>query len=126
MQKFERLQAKQHPGPQFNKEKLVRNLSSRNLTEKEKDVLALGLNFAVAAKGIPTFEIIAATESTASQLDRETAQQLKHRVSSILSTARLPRSNLTRELRESLRNLQEDENIVVLPADKGNATVVMD
>ena len=51
MQKFEHLQAKQHPGPQLNKEKLVKNLSNRSLTEKEKDVLALGLNFAVAPKG---------------------------------------------------------------------------
>ena len=66
MRKFKCLQAKQHPEPQLNKEKLVRNLSSRSLTEKEKDVLALGLNFAVTPKWIPTFEIIAGTESTAS------------------------------------------------------------
>ena len=50
MRTFERLQAKQHTGPQLNKERLVKNLSSRSLTEKEKDVLALGLNFAVAPK----------------------------------------------------------------------------
>ena len=44
MQKFERLQAKQHLVPQLDKDKLVKNLSSRNITKKEKDVLALGLN----------------------------------------------------------------------------------
>ena len=105
MQKFERLQAKQHLVPQLDKDKLVKNLSSRNLTEQEKDVLALGLNFAVAPRQIPTLQIIAATESTATQLDKETAQQLRHRLSSILSTAKPPRSNLNKQQRESVRSL---------------------
>ena len=109
MQKFECLQAKQHPAPQLDKDKLVKKSGSRSLTEKNKDVLALGLNFAVAPRWIPTLEIIAATESTAaaSQLDKETAQQL--RVSFILSTAKTPKSNLTRELQKSLRSLQKEE-----------------
>ena len=121
MQKFERLQAKLHLVPQLDKDKLVKNLSSRNLTEKEKDVLALGLNFAVTPR-----QIIAATESTATQLDKETAQQLRHRVNSILSTANSPRSNLDKQQRESVRSLRDDENIVILPVDKGNATVTLD
>ena len=125
VQKFERLQAKQHLVPQLDKDKLVKNLSSRNLTEKEKDVLALGLNFAMKLRQIPTHQIIAATESTATQLDKETAQQLRHKVSSFLSTAKPPRSNLDKQQRESVRSLRDDENIVILPADKGNATVIL-
>ena len=42
-------------------------------TEEEKEVLALGLNFAIAPKQIPTLNIIAATECTAARLD-EAAQ----------------------------------------------------
>ena len=68
-------------------------------------MLALGLNFAVTPKQIPIFEIIAATEATASQLDSETAQRLRHRVSSILSTAKPPKSNLSRELQKAVKNL---------------------
>ena len=105
MQKFERLQAKQHPVPQLDKDKLVKNLSSRNLTEKEKDVLALGLNFAVTPRQIPTQQIIASMESTATQLNKETAQQLRHRVSSFLSMAKPPRSNLDKQQCESVRSL---------------------
>ena len=42
--------------------KVVRNLSERTLTESETDVLALGLNFAVAPKAVPVVDIIAAVE----------------------------------------------------------------
>ena len=126
-QKYECLQVKQHLAPpQLDQDKIVKNLSSRSLAPKEKEALALGLNFAVTPKRIPTFEIIAATEATASQLDSETAQLLRHRVSSILSTAKTPRSNLSRELQKAVKNLREDRNIVILPADKGNATVILD
>jgi len=37
-----------------NREKVVRNLSNRALTEEEKEVLALGLNFAITPKQIRT------------------------------------------------------------------------
>ena len=104
----------------------MKNFSSRSLAPKEKEALALGLNFAITPKQIPTFEIIAATEATASQLDSETAQLLRHKVSSILSTAKSPKSNPSRELQKAVKNLQEDRDIVIRPADKGNATVILD
>ena len=127
IQKFEHLQAKQHVAPpQLDQDKVVKSLSSRSLAPKEKEALALGLNVAVTPQWIPTFEIIAATEATASQLESETAQLLRHRVSSILSTAKPPRSNLSGELQKAVKNLREDRNIVILPADKGNATVILD
>ena len=91
-----------------------------------KEALALGLNFAVTLKQIPTFEIIAATEVTANQLDKESAQSLRQGVSSILNSAKPPKSNLSRELHKAVKGLQEDNNIIILPADKGNATVVLD
>ena len=53
-------------------------------------------------------------------------QLLRHKVSSILSTAKSPKSNPSRELQKAVKNLQEDRDIVILPADKGNATVILD
>ena len=35
-------------------------------------------------------------------------------------------SNLSRELQKAVKNLRKDRNIVILPADKGNATVILD
>ena len=46
-------------------------------------------------------------------------------MSSILNTTKPPKSNLSRELHQAVKSLREDKNIVILPADKGNATVVL-
>ena len=45
--------------------------------------------------------------------------------STIQSTPKLD-SNFTREEHRALKRLQNDEDIVILPADKGRVTVVMD
>jgi hypothetical protein len=36
-----------------------------------------------------------------------------------------PKSNLSKEERAALKNLRNDENLVILKADKGGATVLM-
>ena len=46
-------------------------------------------------------------------------------VSQALSRARPPKSNLDKGMHKATRDLREDTSIVILPADKGNATVVM-
>ena len=124
--KFQRLTYLPHQTPEIDKDRVVRNLSSRPLTEEEKEVLALGLNFAVTPKQIPALDIIAATEVTASHLDDETAQQLRLEVSSVFSSARPPKDNLSGRLHKAIRDLKRDKDIIILPADKGSATVVMD
>ena len=109
----------------LDKRKVVRNLSERSLTESETNVLALGLNFAVAPKAVPVVDIIAAVECTANELPEETALEFRVEVKKCLQNAKKPRSNLSKEQREALKKLKEDESIVILPADKGNATVIM-
>ena len=37
-----------------------------------------------------------------------------------------PRDNLSGRLHKAIRDLKRDKDIIILPADKGNATVVMD
>ena len=101
-------------------------IGNERLTEDEKKVLALGLNYAVTPKSIPTHNIIAATEATAKQLDTTTAEKLRAGVSNVLQSSKAPRSNLPSHLRKATKELREDRDIVILPADKGNATVVMD
>ena len=34
--------------------------------------------------------------------------------------------NISKTERQAIKSLQDDNNIIILPADKGNATVVMD
>ena len=42
-----------------------------------------------------------------------------------LRKAELPKDNLTREQRKAIGELESLEGIAILPADKGNATVLM-
>ena len=105
---------------------MVKNISRRALTEDEERVLALGLNFAVTPKQIFYRDIIAATESTARQLETDEAKQLRICVSEALSKARPPSSNIDKRMDRAIRDLRRDTDIVILPADKRNTTVVMD
>ena len=124
-QKFDRLKEKRENGS-LDPKRVVKNISSRSLSTDEEKVLALGLNFAVAPKHIPYRDIIAATETTARQLASDHAQLLREGVSQALSRARPPKSNLDKGMHRAIKDLRGDDNIVILPADKGNATVVMD
>ncbi|XP_078372758.1 uncharacterized protein LOC144656411 [Oculina patagonica] len=61
-----------------------------------------------------------------SQLNAEQADTVRRTVNSILQQAEPPEPNITEEMRDALKSLKEDESIMVLPADKGRASVVMD
>ena len=129
MKKFEALLNSENGGRGADRgldsRKVVRNLSQRSLTESKTNVLALGLNFAVTPKTVPVVDIIAAVECAANELLEERALEFRAEVKKCLQNAKKPRPNLSREQREALKKLREDDSIVILPADKGNATVVM-
>ena len=70
-------------------------------------------------------DTIAAVEAGARQLKEEDTEDLRGRVCGILRHAKPPKDNLTKEQRRTLKELKDLEDEVILPADKGNATVVM-
>ena len=111
--------------PYVDKANWVVNLSSRSLSDAEKTLLKKGLNFAVTPGNIPATEIIAKVEAAVRQLDAEQADTVRRAVNSILQQADLPEPNITK-IRDALKNLKEDESIIVLPMDKGRASVVVD
>nr|VZI42378.1 unnamed protein product [Spirometra erinaceieuropaei] len=55
----------------------------------------------------------------------ETKNFIRHQISSILMTHK-PREILTKVERDALRELKADKDIVIVPADKGSSTVVLD
>ena len=112
--------------PYVDKANWVVNLSSRSLSDAEKTLLKKGLNFAVTPGNIPATEIIAKVEAAVRQLDAEQADTVRRAVNGILQQAEPPEPNITKEMRDALKNLKEDESIMVLPADKGRASVLMD
>ena len=97
----------------------VINLSSRTLLKK-------GLNFAITPTNIPATEIIATVESAIRPLNAEQADTVRRNVNSILQKAEPPKSNITKEMRNALKSLKEDTSIMILPADKGCASVILD
>ncbi|XP_072395107.1 uncharacterized protein [Diabrotica undecimpunctata] len=129
LKKFNSLTAEQRPRkketPPTETHKLVYNFSNLELNEATTSVLSKGFNFAVAPARIPVENIISEVESSITNIPPETAEIIRQDVSQILRTAKPPKRNLTREEKEALRDLQKNKEIIVLPADKGNATVVM-
>ena len=124
-QKYERLYQAHQP-QRLDPQSVVRNISSRTLSDDKQEALALGLNFSKTPRQIPYNTIIAATEATCKQLKSDDTNRLRTEVSSALSKAKPPKRNIEKRLQRAITNLEKDDNIVILPADKGNATVVMD
>ncbi|XP_072043325.1 uncharacterized protein [Amphiura filiformis] len=71
-------------------------------------------------------DFIVATERACWDLPSDKAEQLRAEIAGTLRSAKPPSSNLTRDERNALRNLQKEKSILILPADKGKATVVVD
>ena len=57
--------------------------------------------------------------------DEAEVQMARSKVSEILKSAKPPQKNITHEEEEALKEIKKNENIVILEADKGSATVVM-
>ena len=113
-------------GSSVDTAKWVLNLSSRTLSATEESLLGKGLNFAIAPDHVPASEIVAKVETAVKRLDPEAADLVRREVNATLRRARPPRSNISREQRVALRSLREDRSIMILPADKGRASVVLD
>ncbi|XP_030762746.1 uncharacterized protein LOC115887456 [Sitophilus oryzae] len=125
--KYEKLQPKTKPEYRISLEpaRTVVNLTDKTLTTSEVTLLAKGGNFAITPKVVPVEDIIAGTEAAIRNLPNSIADEIRFETVNILRTAKAPKSNLSREEHQALKSLNADKDILVLPADKGNATVVM-
>ncbi|BHF79930.1 hypothetical protein SprV_0702305400 [Sparganum proliferum] len=106
-------------------DKLVHNLSSNELTKEHVHVLRHEASFNTAdAKPV---NMIVAVESVLCQKEakEETKSAIRHQVSSLLIAHR-PREVLSKVERDALRELKADKDLVIVPADKGRSTVVLD
>ncbi|XP_047987680.1 uncharacterized protein LOC125227408 [Leguminivora glycinivorella] len=133
--KFERLTrtlSKSQPGELLGediaKSRSVVNLSQQELTIDMRSVLSKGLNFALTPSSLPVETIVANVEDAIvrNRVPHREAECLRQDVSSLLRRSKLPKPNISKQERLALSALRENEDILVLPADKGNATVVVD
>ncbi|XP_038066508.1 uncharacterized protein LOC119736566 [Patiria miniata] len=110
----------------MNKANSVINLSQRQLSKTESNVLALGMNFATTPSKIPVEEFIQSIEPSIRKMDKEKADNIRIQIHQVLKHSKPPKSNITRLEHQAINSLRNDSSIHILKADKGNATVIMD
>ncbi|VDN15610.1 unnamed protein product, partial [Dibothriocephalus latus] len=100
--------------------KLVHNLSSKKLTEEHMQVLRHEASFNTA--DARPANMVAAVESILGQTEAtdETKDLIRHQVSCLLMAHR-PRDSLSKVEHKALTELRADNDLVIVPADKGRA-----
>ncbi|XP_072021516.1 uncharacterized protein [Amphiura filiformis] len=96
------------------------------LNDTQTKVLAKGLNYAVSPVDVCPDEFVLATELACKNLPYPEAVQLRSKVASTLRSSKPPKSNVSIHERKAINVLKTEDSIVILPADKGKATVVLD
>ena len=106
--------------------KWVVNISKYKLNDDQTGVLGKGLNYAVTPDKLPVEDFVVATEQACRYLPIDKADQLRAQVAGVMKSAKLPKPNITKKERQALIELRKEKSIMILPADKGKATVIMD
>ena len=104
-----------------DEKKWVINMYSRQLTHIETNLLAKGLNFLITSKTLPNKDIIATIEDAVEDLGKEEATKLSLKRQNF----KPPKDKLSKDGRKALKKLQSDTSIVVLPANKGRSTTIL-
>ena len=127
IQKFNKLSGMKSDINVKNKKRAtVINLTNKPMEPVLMSVLEKGLNFALTPDRLPIKKFITGTEAAIKHLPEESAEEIRNEVSLILKTFKRPKPNLKKDERMALNELRNSAEILVLPADKGNAAVIME
>lgn len=67
-----------------------------------------------------------ATELACRNLPVADKSQLRAKIASVLKSSKPPESKISKDERKAIKQLQRVEEIIILPADKGKATCILD
>jgi hypothetical protein len=123
--KFQHLHKDHHPHGLPACKKTVATLSEMSLEKAACSVLSKGLNFAVAPASVTVKDILCGVEKGIGALPEETAEEIRQETVRVLKGSHKPKDKLTGAERRALRALKTNKARPVLPADKGNAAVVL-
>ena len=88
------------------------------------------MNFAVSPEktNVPsiTDDYIVACEKACWKLPKGEASALRAELVGTLKSSKAPKSNISKDERHAIKDLQKQQSIMILPADKGKATVIID
>ena len=104
------------------KKRLI-NMSSRQSTHIETNVLTKGVKFSITSKTLPNKDIIATIEDGVKDLKRKVTDTIPDKISLTIKNPKLPKENLSMDKRQALKELQSGKPIVILPVDKGRYNV---
>ncbi|XP_046558813.1 uncharacterized protein LOC124267868 [Haliotis rubra] len=97
------------------------------VSNQQVNALAKGLKFALTPPRINSDLFIANIEKGLQQLaPGGKVDYLRHQISNILYKAQPQKPNITPSEKQAIKQLKQDPDIVIAPADKGKATVVLD
>ena len=103
-------------------------LSAHPLTNAQEAVLKKGSKFSVASRKLSVLDIISGVEFGLSQVSFDKkcfVECSRSKVVKVLKRAKLPKPNISKEKKRAIDELKQRDDIVILNADKGNSTVVM-
>jgi len=83
------------------------------------------LNYAVTPRIIPIEDTLAGVENAVQSLPVEMAEEAKQEAVRIIKSSSRPKDNITEAERTALVTLKNNTNLTILPADKCNATVIL-
>ena len=101
------------------------NLSSHDINKDEKKLLEKGLNYSITLTTIPAVKLVAKIETVLAGMPTEEADTIHADLSSVIRQTQVPKPNCTRNQIATLKSLQQNDNIIILPANKGRATVIL-
>ena len=84
-----------------------------------------GLNFSIAPRRIPVEDIICSFKDSIEHLPENEAEEVRQNYARTLRRAKPPKPNITNEEYKALKELRKNGQIVILKADKGGATVIL-
>ena len=104
------------------------NLSKKDLTEAQKNVLSKGPHFAKAPTSINSVDIAAPIESALlfSTAPQQVVESTRINICEAISRAKPPRKNVSKDEARAMKGFQQEKDTKILEADKGKATVILD
>ena len=127
IQKFENL-VDDHRQCDLTKKNWIKNISNYNPTSFEKKVLEKGLNYAIPnfKRDVPKF--IATVEGITNEIRDISLEEktiLRHQICIAINSAPKKFSNISKVERDAIKSLKSNSDIMIVPADKGCATVII-
>ena len=121
----------------FNPDDVVFNFSNRLISDKEKEILSKGLNFAVPPIRLNACSFLTPFEKFYNQLKKETVNarsgffpdsikaRLKDVAYSGFRSYSRPNALYSQEELNTIKDLRNDNSIVIMKPDKGNGVVIL-